>query len=414
VPQIVKRLAFLLIALSFTLFGATPQLIKASVTSDSVTLEFSSPLTSLDIKTNTLGSPAKDDTYRQFFDIKSALAIKPAVYKNGSFFKELRVSQFDHEHVRLVALLGKNQKLTIKTDGKKVIFEPSWPKQQASASVKEEPSDEAKPNKESFSDMFKDIRLELERKRPDSDNLADKTALQPVVTHEQDSRKKLIIIDPGHGGKDSGAIGINSRQEKDIVFTVSLILKELLERKGYKAMLTRDGDYFIELQERTRFANHKGADLFVSVHANAVDLRHSDPSKSKGVETFFLSPARSERAKRSAEKENGYGVGTMDGLSKEAFLNLLNRDKIVASNKFAIDIQKYMLANLRSKYRNTVDGGVREAPFWVLVGAQMPAVLVELGYITNPEEAEYFEDAMYRALLAKGIAEGVDSYFENN
>jgi N-acetylmuramoyl-L-alanine amidase len=305
--------------------------------------------------------------------------------------------------------LDKGQKLSIKIDGKKIIFEPNQPKQQVSA--KELVSSEQEKPKESFSDMFKDIKLELEKKHSEPVSQSDS---QPAATHEQDGRKKLIIIDPGHGGKDSGAIGINSRQEKDLVFTVSLILKELLERKGYKAILTRDGDYFIELQERTRFANHKGADLFVSVHANAVDLRHSDPSKAKGVETFFLSPARSERAKRSAEKENGYGVGTMDGLSKEAFLNLLNRDKIVASNKFAIDIQKYMLANLRSKYKNTVDGGVREAPFWVLVGAQMPAVLVELGYITNPEEAEYFEDAMYRALLAKGIAEGVDSYFENN
>jgi N-acetylmuramoyl-L-alanine amidase len=413
VTRLINRFIFLIATLSFTLFGATPGLIKASVSDESIILEFSLPISRLNIKTNSLESTSKDGSYRQFFDIQSVLVTKPAIYKNGSFFQELKLSQFDHEHVRLVALLNKNQKLNVKIDGKKVFFEPSQPKQQVSTPAREATNEEAKP-KESFSDMFKDIRLELEKKRPEPIAQEDKPDAQPVAIHEQDGRKRLIIIDPGHGGKDSGAIGINSRQEKDLVFTVSLILKELLERKGYKAMLTRDGDYFIELQERTRFANHKGADLFVSVHANAVDLRHSDPSKSKGVETFFLSPARSERAKRSAEKENGYGVGTMDGFSKEAFLNLLNRDKIVASNKFAIDIQKYMLANLRSKYKNTVDGGVREAPFWVLVGAQMPAVLVELGYITNPEEAEYFEDAMYRALLAKGIAEGVDSYFENN
>jgi len=408
VPRLIKRLVFILLTLSIALFGAAVQLTKANVADDSIVLEFSSPLSRLDVKSGTLASSANDGSYRQFIDITSALVIKPVSYKNGAFFRELKLSQFDKEHVRMVALLDKGQKLNIKVDGKKIIFEP------VKATFSKEQPQEQPASKESAADLFKDIKLELEAKKPETSSIVDKFDTKPAATDRQESRKKLIVIDPGHGGKDSGAIGINSRFEKDLVFTVSLILKELLERKGYKVLLTRDGDYFIELQERTRFANHKDADLFVSVHANAVDLRHSDPSKSKGIETFFLSPARSDRAKRAAEKENGYGVGTMDGLSKEAFLTFLNREKIVASNKFAIDIHRYMLANLRSKFKDTVDGGVREAPFWVLVGAQMPAVLVELGYITNPEEAERFEDAMYRALLAKGIAEGVESYFENN
>jgi N-acetylmuramoyl-L-alanine amidase len=111
---------------------------------------------------------------------------------------------------------------------------------------------------------------------------------------------------------------------------------------------------------------------------------------------------------------NSIGVSAMDFLSKQTFLNFLNREKIVASNKLAIDVQRGMLTYAKSKYSHTVDGGVKEAPFWVLVGALMPAVLIEIGYVTNPEDAEKLSEDYYKALLAKGIMEGIENYFHNN
>jgi len=217
-----------------------------------------------------------------------------------------------------------------------------------------------------------------------------------------------VVIDPGHGGKDSGAIGDGDVMEKSIVLKVSQMLFEMLEKKGYTVYLTRENDTFIELRDRTDFANKKNADLFISIHANAIDTKRSI----QGIETYFLSPARSERAKKAAEKENG--VAMMDAFSKQTFLNFLNHEKIIASNKLAIDIQRGLLSYTRNKYKDTVDGGVKEAPFWVLVGAQMPAVLVELGYLTNGLELERLQEEYYNALLAKGIMEGIEIYFQNN
>jgi N-acetylmuramoyl-L-alanine amidase len=134
----------------------------------------------------------------------------------------------------------------------------------------------------------------------------------------------------------------------------------------------------------------------------------------KGIETFFLSPAKSERAKRIAALENRADISSMGYYSKLTFLNFLNREKIIASNKLAIDVQKGILFNLRKYFKDVQDGGVREGPFWVLVGAQMPSILVEVGYITNPTEAKRLFNPFYQKLIAKGIADGIDNYFLYN
>ncbi len=223
---------------------------------------------------------------------------------------------------------------------------------------------------------------------------------------------KIIVIDPGHGGKDGGAVGYKKYKEKVAVLKISKVLKKILEKKGYKVYLTREKDIFIKLSNRTKFANRKNADLFISIHANA------SPKKQKltlkGIETFFLSPAKTEKAKRIAAKENKTAVISMSNMSKNTLLSFLNKTKIIQSNKLAIDIQKGMLTEVRKKNNDVRDGGVREAPFWVLVGAQMPAVLVELGYITNPKEADRLFNPFYQKSLAEGIANGVGNYFINN
>lgn len=225
---------------------------------------------------------------------------------------------------------------------------------------------------------------------------------------------KLIVIDAGHGGKDSGALSDKkgSLKEKDIVLSAALKLGNELKKRGYRVLYTRSSDKFINLRDRTKYANDKRADLFISIHANAAP-NAAKAKSSEGLETFFLSPARSERSKKAAEKENQGDFEEMNYFSKQSVLNFLNREKIVASNKLAIDVQKNILTQTRKKYR-IVDGGVREAPFWVLVGAQMPAILIEIGYITHPSEGKRIASKSFQDLLVKGIADGVESYFYNN
>jgi len=238
-------------------------------------------------------------------------------------------------------------------------------------------------------------------------SVAQTLASKPKVFKEN---KKVIVIDPGHGGKDAGGVGIGRRMEKNAVLNIAYYLKKALEKKGYRVFLTRAGDYFIPLKKRTHFANLKKADLFISIHCN-IAPKHI--KKIKGIETYFLSPTRNERAIEVARLENKEIKG-LNYLDQRVILNFLNRDRMIDSNKLAIDIQQGMLNSLRSEYKGVKDGGVRPAPFWVLVGTQMPAILIETGYLTNPLEAKRLFDPAYQKKLAKGIARGVENYFQKN
>ncbi|MGB6329116.1 MAG: N-acetylmuramoyl-L-alanine amidase [Halarcobacter sp.] len=223
---------------------------------------------------------------------------------------------------------------------------------------------------------------------------------------------RVVVLDAGHGGKDPGAIGSKKKYEKTSVLAVTRYLGSILKQRGYKVYLTRTKDKYIKVNNRTVLANKKKADIFLSIHANAA--HKSKVKQARGIETFFLSPARSERAKRVAAKENKSDVRKMNGATKQVFLESLNRPRITASHKLSIDIQKNMLYSVRKQYKDVVDGGVREGPFWVLVGAQMPSVLVEIGYITHPKEGKRLFEKRYQKNLALGIANGIDSYFAKN
>jgi N-acetylmuramoyl-L-alanine amidase len=233
----------------------------------------------------------------------------------------------------------------------------------------------------------------------------------PVVAPRVRANEHVIVLDPGHGGKDTGAIGYRRWREKDVVLAIANKAAKLLRARGYTVYMTRSTDCFIKLRERTHFANRKKADLFISIHANAVS-RHK--KEAHGLETYFLSPSRSKRANRVAATENKAEVEDMNYYAKSIFLNTLNSEKIVASHKLAIDLQASILASLRAKYRGVKDSGVREGPFWVLVGAQMPAVLIETGFISNPNEAIRLKNRTYQDYFARGIADGVDGYFARN
>ncbi|WQY25892.1 N-acetylmuramoyl-L-alanine amidase [Helicobacter pylori] len=225
-------------------------------------------------------------------------------------------------------------------------------------------------------------------------------------------KHKKIVLDAGHGGKDCGAMSANLVCEKDIVLEVVKFLHKELKKRGYSVLLTRDKDIYIDLVARTELANKKSADLFISVHANSIPKRST--SNAHGIETYFLSTARSERARKVAEQENKDNVNLMDYFSKSLFLNSLNTQRLVVSNKLAIDVQYGMLQSIRKNYPDVVDGGVREGPFWVLAGALMPSILIEIGYNSHAIESKRIQSKPYQKILAKGIADGIDSFFSKN
>ncbi|RKV41183.1 N-acetylmuramoyl-L-alanine amidase [Helicobacter pylori] len=225
-------------------------------------------------------------------------------------------------------------------------------------------------------------------------------------------KHKKIVLDAGHGGKDCGAMSTNLVCEKDIVLEVVKFLHKELKKRGYSVLLTRDKDIYIDLVARTELANKKSADLFISVHANSIP-KHST-SNAHGIETYFLSTARSERARKVAEQENKDDVNLMDYFSKSLLLNSLNTQRLIVSNKLAIDVQYGMLQSVRKNYPDVVDGGVREGPFWVLAGALMPSILIEIGYNSHAIESKRIQSKPYQKILAKGIADGIDSFFSKN
>ncbi|GAA8334254.1 N-acetylmuramoyl-L-alanine amidase [Helicobacter pylori] len=225
-------------------------------------------------------------------------------------------------------------------------------------------------------------------------------------------KHKKIVLDAGHGGKDCGAMSANLVCEKDIVLEVVKFLHKELKKRGYSVLLTRDKDIYIDLVRRTELANRKSADLFISVHANSIPKRST--SNAHGIETYFLSTARSERARKVAEQENKDDVNLMDYFSKSLLLNSLNTQRLIVSNKLAIDVQYGMLQSIRKNYPDVVDGGVREGPFWVLAGALMPSILIEIGYNSHAIESRRIQSKPYQKILAKGIADGIDSFFSKN
>ncbi|PDW38786.1 N-acetylmuramoyl-L-alanine amidase [Helicobacter pylori] len=249
--------------------------------------------------------------------------------------------------------------------------------------------------------------------------LENESKNQVFITEKNDAfiktkrkKHKKIVLDAGHGGKDCGAMSANLVCEKDIVLEVVKFLHKELKKRGYSVLLTRDKDIYIDLVARTELANKKSADLFISVHANSIP-KHST-SNAHGIETYFLSTARSERARKVAEQENKDDVNLMDYFSKSLLLNSLNTQRLIISNKLAIDVQYGMLQSVRKNYPDVVDGGVREGPFWVLAGALMPSILIEIGYNSHAIESKRIQSKPYQKILAKGIADGIDSFFSKN
>ena len=376
-------------------------LLSATKVNDTLVLKFNTKLDTARLKTS---FAKQQNAYKNIMDIDGRLNGNPLTYKN--FISDyIHISQYDKNTVRII-FSDKVQK-TIKANATGDLLIISAQNFISNENVRA-PLHKLKNKNEKPAQSAVEPNLKPES---EPEHIEPVAAPLPPVAAGKFSRNKTIVIDPGHGGTDPGAVS-GKLQEKTAVLGVAKKLGEILKSRGYKVYFTRSTDVFINLRSRTKFANDKMADLFVSIHANAAP--NAAKAKSMhGIETFFLSPARSERSKNAAALENKSDIEEMNYFSQQTFLNVLNREKIIASNKLGIDIQKEILASARKVYAAS-DGSVREAPFWVLVGALMPAVLVEIGYITHPVEGEKLFDEAYQKALANGIANGIDGYFAKN
>lgn len=213
-----------------------------------------------------------------------------------------------------------------------------------------------------------------------------------------------IVIDPGHGGRDPGAQG-NGIDEANLVLDVALRLEGLLKAEsGFEVIMTRRTDQFVPLEERTAMANREGADLFLSIHANAA----RDPT-ARGIETYFLNFASTPSAEAVAARENATGTRTMSNLS-ELVKSITLNDKVEESREFATIVQNSMLQDLRTAQRPITDLGVKQAPFIVLIGAQMPSVLAEISFVTNKSDASLLKEPGYRQAIAQSLFDAILRY----
>jgi N-acetylmuramoyl-L-alanine amidase len=227
-----------------------------------------------------------------------------------------------------------------------------------------------------------------------------------------DRSNELVVIDAGHGGHDSGAYS-GGKKEKDLVLQITKRLYNELRRKGYQVTFTRSTDVFLKLGQRTRIADRKNAKVFISIHANAIANR-SRFNQVEGVETYFLQKTRDERSQRIASRENASVLQGTDKLSRDVIVDsVLAGPKVIHSHKLAIDVQNGMMRYLKPKYPDVKNGGAKPGPFYILVGASRPSILVEVGYLTNPKERARLSTSDYQQRIARGIAEGVGSYLDN-
>lgn len=226
----------------------------------------------------------------------------------------------------------------------------------------------------------------------------------PTLAEQFGLGVQTIVIDPGHGGKDPGALGVNGMQEKDIVLTVAKKVAAILEKEtAFKVILTRDRDTYIPLEERTAIANTREADLFVSIHANSAPNNHAS-----GVETYFLSLATSREEMQAAARENAASSSQISDLQK-ILQDLMQNSKIEESARLAGCVQGELVNGLQQKH-DVKNLGVKKAPFIVLIGAQMPAVLTEIAFLSNQEEVRRLQDERYLEAIARHIVGGVRQY----
>lgn len=309
--------------------------------------------------------PEGNKGYRYIFDVHAIVYKKPVIKHKE--IKRITISQYRRDTIRIVIESNKELKPRFRRDGRSLV-----------------------------------ITLGV------SKVLAPKAKQIPRVT----KKNRLIVIDPGHGGRDGGAVGFKKYLEKDIVLQISNRLAKLLRQEGYTVKMTRETDKTRSLKWRTKFTRKMKPDLFLSIHANAVPKKNAH--KARGIEIYYLDPKKgSKRSSRLERKENAADYQAMDRSISELFSATQSRAKVIESNFLAIDLGQNVVSRLRDKRYRVNDAKVAGGNFWVLVGATSAAALVEVGFVTHAKEVKMLVDKRYQQAFAEGLADGVDQYFMN-
>lgn len=362
-----------------------------------VKLEFLKTLTKKDVKASAI--KGKDLT-RYVFDFKNSILSAKAKKRfdlEGSI-NSIRIAQHNKNTVRLV--IDSKKPYPIRFYQKdKPIFNIVLP--ESCTVIKT--SDKKLNTKELFAKVKEESKNSI-------------TKAKVISTNYSSGLKKryTIIIDPGHGGKDSGTHW-SGYKEKTLVLSIAKKVARRLKNLGFNVKLTRYNDRYISLGKRVRVADRNRADLFVSIHANSIKYA-SRVKKARGVQTYYFNNDKrvTRSARRVATAENMSLIKSAKGASSKALLEaVVNGPKRLLSQKLAHDVQNGILRNTRNQYRYVKNGGVRGAPFLVLVGVKMPAILVEVGYLSNPMERKRLFNPKYQDLIAKGIVEGIVRYLKN-
>jgi len=342
-------------------------------------------------------APGSGILSRIFFDINGAKLTPGArdLTIGDGLLKSVRVAQYKPDTVRVVLDVDniKDYKIFTFSDPFRIIVD-----------VKGERQTEISSLTPAISAPIHPSAPVLKEPQPDQhkENAAVKASSRPAL---KPGKVRRIVVDPGHGGKDPGAVGLSGLQEKDVVLSIGhKVAKKLRDELGIDAVMTRSTDVFIELQERTAIANQVGADLFISIHANAALNR-----KANGIETYYLNLAKTEKAAQLAARENGTSLEKVSLLQAVLF-DLMANYKLNDSAHLAEEVQKALFKRLSGQDPATKNLGVKQGPFYVLVGATMPSILVESAFISNPQEEKKLADPKYLEDLSEGIIDGVVAY----
>jgi len=353
----------------------------------------------LDLSAPVVAKPnyLKGENPRLYFDLlytKVAADLPLVVTVGNGLIKQVRASQFDEQRTRVVLDLNRIAEyklVTLKNPHRLVI------------DIKGQP-----------------VRVELSKQPPGKQNVVvaaddsiasilDSSSDRQVALHVpqemHDEGIHLIVVDAGHGGRDPGAIGPNNTYEKNVTLAMAKALaKRLRQKMRVKVLLTRSDDRYLALRERTEYANQVGADLFISLHANA-----TANGKAYGVETYFLNLSKNNQAAEVAARENGTTLQEVGNLEAILF-DLMANAKINESSRLAAEVQQSLVSGLRPHYSRVKDHGVKQGPFHVLLGATMPSVLIEAGFISNPRDEKRLVSAGYQQKVAAAIVKGVMNY----
>ena len=335
---------------------------------------------------------------RLYVDIDGAQlssSLKKSIPINDGLLKAARAGQFDPDTVRVVLDIESIEdfKIFYLTDPYRIVIDVTGEKPPAGSEQLLQPATDS---------SGKAIpQITQDRSRP--------IIPDPSLIQQLGLKVKKIVIDPGHGGKDPGAIGRGGLMEKEVTLKLGKLLKDKLEGEaGAKVVMTRDTDVFIPLEERTAIANSQDADLFVSLHINASPRRAAS-----GIETYILSISNNEEAKRVAARENATSTRSVSDL--EFILNdLIKTAKTNDSARLATVVQDNLVMKLKQKFDGIKSHGVKGAPFYVLIGTKMPAILVEVSFISNPEEEKRLRDEAYLQEVVNGIAAGILNYMNGS